>query len=99
MAVLCEAGCRGMPTLAGKGYQGAGIGIKTPVKGTDLNIKQEVYNTLQGALRALAERANALLKAFKSLQHVTLDPQTITKIAATALVILHLNTGHRPALP
>lgn len=99
LAALREAGRRGMPTLADKGYQGAGIGIKTPVKGKGLNIKQEVYNTLQGALRAPAERANALLKAFKALQHVTLDPQTITKIAATALVILHLNTGHRPVPP
>ena len=36
-------------------------------------------------MRALAERANALIKHFKTLKHVTLDLRAIT---ATALVIL-----------
>lgn len=37
--------------------------------------------------------------ALQALSHVTLDPRTVTKIAATALVILNLNTGHRTLLP
>ena len=44
-------------------------------------------------MRAPAERANALIKHFKTLKHVTLDPRAITTIAAAALVILTLHKG------
>ncbi|MDU0347706.1 transposase family protein [Actinomyces sp. MRS3W] len=99
LGAVHKAASQGMPTLADKGYQGAGIGVKTPFKGKELGIKQEAYNAFQGAMRAPAERANALLKDFKALKHVTLDPRAITKITATALVILNLNTGYAPVLP
>lgn len=73
------------------GYRGAGIGIKTPVKGHKPCPDDATFDLIHGALRAPAERANALLKGFKALRRITLDPATITKITATALVILHLN--------
>lgn len=41
-------------------------------------------------MRAPAERANALIKHFKALRHVTLSPTTIT---TAALVILTLHKG------
>ena len=45
-------------------------------------------------MRAPAERANALIKHFKALRHVTLSPTTITTtITAAALVILTLHKG------
>ena len=44
-------------------------------------------------MRAPAERANALIKHFKALKHVTLDPRAITTIAAAALVILTTHKG------
>lgn len=34
-----------------------------------------------------------MLKRFKALKRVTLDPATITKITATVLVILNLNNN------
>ena len=47
------------------------------------------------ALRAPAERANALLKpSWKALERVTLDPRRIGAITTAALVLLHLQ---RPA--
>ncbi len=47
------------------------------------------------ALRAPAERANALLKrTWKALERITLDPWRIGAITAAALVLLHLQ---RPA--
>lgn len=44
-------------------------------------------------MRAPAERANALIKHFTALRHVTLSPTTITTITAAALVILTLHKG------
>ncbi len=83
----------GTPTLADKGYAGAGIGIKVPIKGTKPDTGTRSYNQVQAHLRAPAETANALLKGFKALKRVTLDPSAITKITATALVILNLNNN------
>ncbi|VEG25794.1 transposase family protein [Actinomyces howellii] len=93
LPALYPAAAGGTPTLADKGYAGAGIGIKTPVKGSNPDTGARSYNQVQAHLRAPAERANALLKGFKALKRVTLDPATITKITATALVILNLNNG------
>lgn len=93
LPALYPAAADGMPTLADKGYVGAGIGVKTPVKGTKPDPADQTYNQVQASLRAPAERANALLKGFKALKRVTLDPSTITKITATALVILNLNNN------
>ena len=42
------------------------------------------------SMRAPAERANALIKHFKALRHVTISPTAIT---AAALVILTLHKG------
>ncbi|MCQ4138044.1 IS5/IS1182 family transposase, partial [Rhodococcus rhodochrous] len=48
-------------------------------------------NTLLSAMRASAERANALLKTrWKALQRISLCPWRIGSIAAAALVLLHL---------
>ncbi len=83
----------GTPTLADKGYVGAGIGIKVPIKGSKPDTGARSYNQVQAHLRAPAETANALLKGFKALKRVTLDPATITKITTTAQVILNLNNN------
>ncbi len=84
-----------MPTLTDKGYIGAGIGILVPIKGGNLAPDNRSRNTMISALRAPAERANALLKrTWKTLERITLDPERITAIIAAALVLLHLQ---RPA--
>jgi hypothetical protein len=91
---LYPAAAAGLPTLTDKGNTGAGIGIKVPTKGTNLSIDNQSRNLLITALRAPAERANALLKSsFKALRRVTLCPQRIGDIVAAALVILTMHRG------
>jgi len=86
----------GLPTLTDKGYTGAGIGIHVPTKGHDLAPDNRTRNRLINALRAPAERANALLKrTCKALERITLDPWRIDAITAAALVILHLQRPGR----
>lgn len=95
LPALYKAAWQGMATLADKGYTGSGIGVLTPVKGTSPCPDDATYNHIHAALRSPAERANAMLKHFKALQRVTLDPRTITTITATALVIINLNKQPR----
>ncbi|MFI6428628.1 transposase family protein [Promicromonospora sp. NPDC050880] len=88
---LYPAAAGGLPTLTDKGYEGAGIGIIVPFNGANLNADAVSRNATINALRAPAERANALLKAtWPALRRITLDPWRITEIAAAALVLLHL---------
>lgn len=93
LPTLYKASSQGLATLADKGYQGAGAGVLTPVKGTRPCPDDATYNLIQTALRAPAERANAMFKQFKALRHVSLAPSTITNITATALVIITLHRG------
>ena len=84
----------GLPTLADKGYDGAGIGVHTPAKGAHLAPSTACRNQLLTRLRAEGERGIALLKTrWKALRHVRLCPQRIGAIAAAALV---LTTAERP---
>ena len=95
LPALYPAAARGLPTLTDKGYAGAGIGIHVPVKGRNLAPDNRTRNQLISALRAPAERGNALLKrTWRALERVTLDPWRIGAITAAALVLLHLQ---RPA--
>ena len=84
----------GLPVLADKGYTGAGIGVRTPIKRLPgsgrLDADTQAYNALLTELRALGERGIALLKTrWKALRHVTLDPHRIGDIVAAALVLTH----------
>ena len=89
----------GIVALADKGYHGAGGGImhiRRLPKGREPDPDAVCRNKLIMALRAPAERGNALLKAtWPVLRRVTLDPNRITPIAAAALVLLHLQRGTR----
>ena len=55
----------------------------------------QTYNHLITALRAPAERANALLGRWRALRRVTVSPQRISAIAAAALVLTSLDRGIR----
>lgn len=93
---LYPAAAAGLPTLADKGYTGAGIGIHVPLKGRDLAVDNRASNLLITALRAPAERANALLKSgFKALRRITVCPRRIGTIVSAALVILTMQRGTR----
>ncbi|MFJ4012808.1 transposase family protein, partial [Streptomyces sp. NPDC090026] len=94
LPALYKAAADGLPTLADKGYTGAGIGILIPVrrpKGKSeqaLHVDTRMLNTLLRHVRALGERTAAELKQrWRALQHVTLSPSRIGDIARAALVL------------
>lgn len=96
LPALYPAAAAGLATVTDKGYVGAGLGIQVPTKGSDLAIDNRTRNLLITALRAPAERANALLKStFKALRRVTVRPWRIGAITAAALVILTMQRGTR----
>lgn len=99
LGALYAAASEGLPTLADPGYEGAGHGVHTPVKqpteGPELDINTRTRNTLLRSLRCLGERGFALLtERWRTLQHVTLSPSKISKIARAALVLTHFEHGY-----
>jgi hypothetical protein len=93
-ALHAAAALLGLPTLADKGYHGAGAGIATPTKGRHLHPDNAARNQLISCLRAPGERGIALLKTrWKALNRIRLCPQRIGAIVAAALV---LTTAERP---
>lgn len=95
LGALLHAAAQGLPTLADKGYQAAGIGIHTPIKnyphdGNRLDADNRCYNTLLTRLRCRGERAMALLtQRWKALHRITLCPRRIGTILQAALVLTH----------
>ena len=99
LGALYQAATGGLPTLADPGYDGAGLGIHTPVKqpagGASLDINNRTRNALQRSLRCLGERGFALLtQRWQALQHVTASPSRIGDIAQAALVLTHFEYGY-----
>ena len=90
LGALYPRAARGLPIIADKGYIGAGIGIHAPTRGKNLDPGARSRNRIISDLRAPCERANAMLKTWKALQHVTFCPQRIGAIAAAALVLTHM---------
>ncbi|MGD9483660.1 transposase family protein [Streptomyces sp. TRM70308] len=94
LPALYKAAADGLPTLADKGYIGAGIGTLVPVRRPKGQSEQALHadtrttNSLIRGLRALGERAAAELKQrWRTLQYVTLSPSRIGDIARAALVL------------
>lgn len=94
LPALYKAAADGLPTLADKGYLGAGIGILVPVrrpKGQSeraLHTDTRTTNSLITGIRALGERAAAELKQrWRTLQHITLSPSRIGDITRAALAL------------
>lgn len=84
----------GLPTLAGSGYEGAGIGIHVPVKkpaghsADHLHVDTRTYNALLRGARSLGERTAAELKErWRALKYITLSPSRIGDIARAAFVL------------
>ncbi|SFT80748.1 DDE superfamily endonuclease [Geodermatophilus amargosae] len=61
-ALHAAAALLGLPTLADKGYDGAGIGVHTPAKGDHLAPSTATRNRLLPRLRAEGKRSIALPK-------------------------------------
>ena len=87
-ALHAAAALLGLPTLADKGYHGAGAGVLTPTKGHGLHRDNLTRNQLIGCLRAEGERGIALLKTrWKALNRIRLCPQRIGAVTKAALVL------------
>ncbi len=83
--VLFDLGYEGLGSPAGP----LATAYKKPAGGT-LTDEQKAHNRIHNALRAVGERANALLKVtFRLLHNITIDPWKIGLVAKAALVILH----------
>ncbi len=85
-----------LPTLSDGGYDGAGIGVFTPVKqpsdGRELDV--DTYNALLRGLRCLGERGFALLtRRWRALRHITTSPRKIGDIVKAALVLTRFEHG------
>ncbi|WP_306827492.1 transposase family protein [Catenuloplanes nepalensis] len=83
--------------LGDLGYEGLAdtvtVAYKKPKNGGLLLVQQQ-FNKAHNSLRAVGERANALLKMiFRALRNIGLNPWRIGKIVAAALVILHTEHG------
>ncbi len=94
LPALYKAAAQGLPTLADKGYIGAGISIRVPArrpKGRSeqaLHIDIRMTNALIRYVRALGERAAAELKErWRALKRITLSPFRIGDITRSALVL------------
>lgn len=84
-----------LPALADSGYEGAGQGIKVPVRqpcgGQALAPDSQAYNTLHRATRCLGERGFALLTGrWRALQRITISPSRIGELARAALVLTRI---------
>jgi len=80
--------------LGDLGYEGEAatitVAFKKP-KNAQLTDIQKTFNKAHNGVRAVGERGNSLLKTtFKALRNVSLCPWKIGKIAAAALVLLHI---------
>jgi hypothetical protein len=81
-----------MPALANGGYEGAGIGIRVPVKNPGGNQRlapdTKTRNSLLRGLRSQGERGFALLsQRWTTLQRITASPRRTTEIVRAALVL------------
>jgi DDE superfamily endonuclease len=97
LTALDVAAADGLVPITDTGYEGAPSSFRMPHKkpaGGELTPTQQQFTKVIGAIRALAEKANADLKTrFKALRHVSLSPQRIGDIAAAALAIFHFEKG------
>jgi hypothetical protein len=92
LPLLYRAAAAGMPTLADGGYEGAGIGIRVPVKNPggnqELDPGTKTRNSLLRGLRSQGERGFALLtQRWATLQRITASPRRTTEIVRAALVL------------
>jgi DDE superfamily endonuclease/Helix-turn-helix of DDE superfamily endonuclease len=90
-----------LPALADSGYEGAGHGIKAPVKqptdGSRLAVDNRAYNRLLRGLRWQGERGFAILIGrWRTLRHTTASPRRIGDIVTAALHLTHFEYKYLP---
>ena len=87
-----------LPTLSDDGYDGTGIGVRTPIKQPAgdqiLDVDNRTYNALLRGLRCLGERGFAVLTdRWRTLHHTTASPSKIGNVVKAALVLTHFEHG------
>jgi hypothetical protein len=87
-----------LPTLADGGYDGAGIGVHTPIKHPTgdqiLDVDNRACNALLRGLRCIGERGFTVLTGrWRTLHHITTSPSKISNIVKAALVPTHFGHG------
>jgi hypothetical protein len=85
----------GLISLADGGYDGAGQGIRTPIKqpghGRTLAADNQAYNSLLRSVRCRGERGFALLTGrWRALRRITASPSRVGDYAKAALVLTHI---------
>jgi hypothetical protein len=90
-----------LPALADAGYNGAGHGVRTPIKqptdGRRLAVGNRAYNRLLRGLRWQGERGFAIVnRRWKALQHTTASPRGIGDTVAAALHLTHFEYRYLP---
>jgi hypothetical protein len=81
--------------LADACYEGAGIGVHTPIKQPAgdqvLDVDNRADNALLRGLRCIGEHGFAVLTGrWRTLRHITASPSKIGHIVKAALVLTHL---------
>lgn len=98
LGALYAAAATGLPTLADGGYEGAGIGVHTPVKQPPgnqvLDVDTRTRNALLRGLRSLGERGFAVLTGrWRALHRITVGPRRTGPIVQAALVLTQFEHG------
>lgn len=91
LGALYPAAATGLATLAEKGYQGAGIGVHTPIKGSKPGDRQPYLQQL--AHQGPGPRRKR--QRWTALRHVTVSPSRVGDITAAALVLTTIERGTR----
>jgi hypothetical protein len=93
LPALYKAAAEGLPTLADKGYIGAGIGILVPVRRPKGQSEHALHRHAnheqpdQGRPSPRRTRRNELKQRWRTLQHVTLSLSRIGEIARAVLLL------------
>lgn len=87
---LNHAAATTLPIYCDRGYRGADIGYRVPIQARDLDASTKDRNWQIASTRACGERGNALLKHWRALERVTIEPTRITAICRCALVLTQL---------
>ncbi|MBB6122059.1 transposase family protein [Nocardiopsis algeriensis] len=92
-----KATADGVVVLADPGYDGAGVGVRTPIKRPPevdehrWHVDDRAYNRLLRGLRCIGERAMAVLTGrWRVLRHTTMSPSKIGAIVQAALALTNI---------
>lgn len=97
-----KATTEGLVLLADSGYEGAGVGVRTPIKRPPevderrWHADNRAHNRLLRGLRCIGERAMAVLTGrWRALHHTTMSPSKIGMIVQAALALTNIEKQTR----